>query len=135
MVVTPEAALVKLTLWKVSPPPLNVGDAFEQLIVDVPALKVNPVVVVNVIAAAAESVTVEEPKVNVLVVDALELIPVVVTLKFPVSNVPFDKLIAAVDVNALPNVQPPPIPLKVIAVAVSVTPFVVIVFPVDVAEY
>ena len=45
MVMPVAAALVKLTLLKVSPPPLNVDEALEQDIVDVPASKVKFVVV------------------------------------------------------------------------------------------
>ena len=59
----------------------------------------------------------------------------VVSVNPPSAKAPFVKVVAAVApiVNALPRVQPPPTPLNVIA-GVSVTPLVVIVCPVVVAE-
>jgi hypothetical protein len=55
----------------VRPPPANVGDAAEQLIVDVPALKVIPVEF-KLTAVAPDNVTVEEPK-EILLVPVLPL--------------------------------------------------------------
>ena len=75
----------------------------------------------------------DEPSVRERVnAPVLTKLPLVVKLKFAVSNAPCVRVNAPVFVNAEPNVQPPPAPFNTIALA-NATPFVVIVNPVVVA--
>ena len=104
------------------------------MIVDVPALNVRLVVVVNVHAAVPVIVSVELPSVTVRVLLFELEKPALPMLKFPVLNAPLVTVMTLVCVNALPRVHPPPTPLKVIAIAPSVTLLVVTVLPVVVAK-
>jgi hypothetical protein len=54
--------------------------------------------------------------------------------RLPVLKVPLLGVICAVEVNALPNVHPPPTPLNTTAIGPNVTMLVVTVLPVDVAR-
>jgi hypothetical protein len=94
------------------------------------------VVVVNVHAPVPPvKVSVLLPSVIDLTPVPLEDIPALLTAKFPVLNAPaVTKIALVVLVKALPNVQPPPTPLKVTVIAPSVTLFVVTVLPVVVAK-
>jgi hypothetical protein len=76
-------------------------------------------------------VTVLEPKSTDLVEELAEEKLVEVIEKFPLLKDPSFTLIADVEVNALPSVQPPPMPPNVSPA--MLTPLVVIVLPVVVA--
>jgi hypothetical protein len=135
MVVVPVAVLLKVTLLKVTPFPLNVVLAPEQVIVDVPALSVKfepekPTGVVPLQLIADDPNVIERVK---LPVDASELSE---QAKLPVLKSPRTTLIEfpTAEVNALPKVQPPPAPFKTMLVLLNVTLLVVIVLPVVVAK-
>ena len=121
------------------PPPVSPPLFPEKTTVEVPALNVKLVDDKKLILPPFPViVTVLEPKFTVLVFEFEEAKePTIVTLKLPVSKVPFVTAIpapVAFMVMALPRVQPPPTPLKLITVRPPmVTPLVVTVFPVVVA--
>jgi hypothetical protein len=74
----------------------------------------------------------DEPRFNVRADAPVEVkLLVTVRLKFAVENVPAENVKLLLVVNALPNVHPPPTPVKL--TGFTVTPLVVIVHPVVVA--
>lgn len=94
----------------VSPPPANVLPDPVILIIDVPALNVKLVVVVN--KKLTLQLTVDAPSVKVLTLALLQLNEPQVTV-FPfVFNEPFDKVIFKDVVKASCSVHPPPTPEK-----------------------
>ena len=106
------------------------------VIVDVPALKV------RLVAAKLSTVVPEQVITEAFRFIALTFVVVVERKLFsvianpPVSNVPARMVgeAPAVTVNALPNVQPPPTPLKFTVIAPNVILLVVTVLPVVVAK-
>ena len=125
--------VVKDTLLNVSPPPANVGLAAEQVIVEVPAVSVKFVAVVNTIGVDPLKVIADDPKLMLRVFELLDNKLAAVTAKFAVAKEPLVTVMFVVTVKALPNVQPPPTPSKTIEPPVKVTPLVVMVLPVVVA--
>ena len=103
------------------------------MIVDVPAVSVRFVDVVNVIGVEPLNVNADDPRLMLLVLELLESRLAAVTAKLPVLNAPLVTVMSVVTVRALPSVHPPPTPSKTTEPAVSVTPFVVMVLPVAVA--
>ena len=88
IVMPPPVVAVNPTLLNVSPAPANVGDALEQLIVDVPALNVRFVASI-VIEEVPDKVMVDEPKLTVHADTlAFRIILPEVILKLPVLKVP-----------------------------------------------
>jgi hypothetical protein len=125
--------VVNETLWNASPPPANVGLAPEQVIVEVPAVKVSPVDTENTTGVAPLNVTEDDPKDMLRAFVLLDNRLAAVTAKLAVAKAPFVTVTLPVTVSALPNVQPPPTPSNTTDPPVSVTPFVVTVWPVVVA--
>jgi hypothetical protein len=100
--------------------------------VEVPELNVSPVVDEKFQPLVPEQVIVELPREIALVPEPEFPQELFVHEKLPVLNVPFIKVTLVVDVNALPNVQPPPAPLKTMVAPPNEIPLVVMVFPVAV---
>jgi hypothetical protein len=111
-----------------------VGAAPLQLIVDVPALKVRPVGLAIFTGVAPDNVIVEEPNEIDLVVVPLVPNESAVTVKFPVLKDPATIDSGFTFVKLLPNVQPPPTPVKFRPSGPKVTLLVVMVLPVVVAK-
>ena len=117
-------------------PPVRVGLALVQVMVDVPASNVRLVAVVNTTGLAPLKVTVDALSKIDLTFELLELIAAGVKawLLALVLKAPAVTVNVLVAVKALPSVQPPPTPFKTTSIAPSVTVLVVIVFPVVVAK-
>jgi hypothetical protein len=91
-------------------PPCTFGAVPEQIIVEVPALKVRFVFVPKDIGVVLLNVTVDDPRSIVRVLLLLEDREVAVTLKLLVVKVPWVRVIAPEDVSASPSVTVIPEP-------------------------
>ena len=119
----------------VEPPPINVlavAAVMEIAPTPVPAVVVNPdgATLLNVVALAPEQTTVPPLKVKFFVAPAVINLCEEVLVYPAKSNVPLVN-VSVEQVNALPNDQPPPTPLKL--PEIKTLPWVVIVLPVVVA--